>query len=50
MKITSLDGVRPAAPGDAGGEGEAGEVITRLSDAWRLARGGQGTGGGDDLS
>jgi hypothetical protein len=32
LKVTALDGVRPARPA---GEGEPGEVVARMSEAWR---------------
>lgn len=45
LKITSLEGVRPAATGEGTGaaEDEPGEVVARMSEAWRLE---QGRGGG----
>lgn len=48
LKITSLDGLRPAR--ETANEEETGEVVRRMSDAWRRdARGGSDkTLGGED--
>ena len=45
LKITSLDGVRPSPGADA--PDEPGEVVGRMSEAWKRLRG-RGDAGGDD--
>ena len=45
LRITSLEGVRPVAPG-AGGEPD--EVVARLSGAWKSLARRRGGGGADD--
>lgn len=37
LKVTALDGLRPQARAGADGEDDSGEVVTRMSDAWRSA-------------
>lgn len=34
LRVTSLEGLRPP-PGIGSGDADAGEVVTRLSDAWK---------------
>ena len=48
LKVASLEGLRPART--AGGEDEPGEVVGRMSDAWKELRGGGAAedGGADD--
>ena len=48
LKITSLEGVRPDARAAVGEDDEPGEVVARLSEAWRQGRGGsdEEAGGG----
>ena len=47
LKITSLEGVRPVAPGAAAG-GEPDGVVARLSGAWKGLARRRGDGGADD--
>jgi hypothetical protein len=35
LKVASLEGLRPSRGSGAGGEDEPGEVIERMSDAWK---------------
>lgn len=46
LKITSLDGVRER-PARGGEEDEPGEVVGRMSEAWKSL--GEGRGGGDSF-
>ena len=48
LRITSLDSLRGSAP--PAGEEEPGEVVRRMSDAWRLERRRQSGGQGGDES
>jgi hypothetical protein len=48
LKITSLDSLRASAP--PVGEDEPGEVVRRMSDAWRLERGRRAVGDDGDES
>ena len=51
LMVTSLEGLRPARPVAAGDE-EPGEVVARMSDAWKglneAEGGGDGAEGGED--
>ncbi len=47
LKITSLEGVRALEAGESAGE-DPGEVVARMSDAWRAGRDGAGSAGEDE--
>ena len=47
LKITSLDGVRPSAAGAPEAEEDSGEVVARMSEAWRLVGGRKSSAGGE---
>jgi hypothetical protein len=54
LKVTSLEGLRPVASARADGEDEPGEVVARMSDAWKglndaESSGDGGAGGGDSF-